>query len=196
MAIMADGSGCSWCGGTEDVAELRGVARCGACRKREAVIEEARRFVGMYGLRPLGGTTASDDEEEEAHRIAARDARRELNEVRLPDADPGRPPAAAAPARGRGGAAANPSRTAPRAGVAGKKPAKAARTRVATGFDPVEVQARVAGLLEELTVVEERLAEAESATGIAASARAKDLGQRRVRILGTLAALEKQRRTL
>src|SRR5699024_825243 len=47
------------------------------------VIAEARRFIGMYGLRPLGGSLDSDDEEEREYRVGARDARAALNAVRL-----------------------------------------------------------------------------------------------------------------
>ncbi|AOW94278.1 hypothetical protein BFN03_01880 [Rhodococcus sp. WMMA185] len=64
---------------------FRNEPRCGTCREKESVIDEARHFVGMYGLRPLGGTLQSDDEEEREHRVNARNARRELNEVRLPE---------------------------------------------------------------------------------------------------------------
>ena len=54
-----------WCGGDEAVEEFRNEPRCGTCREHEAVIDEARKFMGMYGLRPIGGTLQSDDEEEQ-----------------------------------------------------------------------------------------------------------------------------------
>ncbi|MBM4508625.1 hypothetical protein GS582_36115, partial [Rhodococcus hoagii] len=55
------------------------------CREHETVIDEARKFMGMYGLRPIGGTLQSDDEEEREWRVGARDARAALNQIRLPE---------------------------------------------------------------------------------------------------------------
>ncbi len=74
---------CVWCGSDDSIEEYRNEHRCGACRQHESVISEARDFVRMYGLRPLGGSLDSEDEEERAHRAAARDARAALNASRL-----------------------------------------------------------------------------------------------------------------
>ncbi|OOL29270.1 hypothetical protein GQ85_27030, partial [Rhodococcus rhodochrous] len=74
---------CVWCGDTDSVEEFRNEPRCATCRTHESIIDEARKFVGMYGLRPIGGTLQSDDEEEYEHRKAARDSRRVLNDIRL-----------------------------------------------------------------------------------------------------------------
>lgn len=47
------------------------------------MIDEARQFIGMYGLRPIGGSLDSDDEEEREHRQNARDSRASLNSIKL-----------------------------------------------------------------------------------------------------------------
>lgn len=74
---------CVWCAGDHGVEVFAGEPRCSECREHETVIAEARRFIGMYGLRPLGGSLDSDDEEEREYRAGARDARAALNAVRL-----------------------------------------------------------------------------------------------------------------
>src|SRR5699024_1998000 len=74
---------CVWCAGDHGVEVFAGEPRCSRCREHETVIAEARRFIGMYGLRPLGGSLDSDDEEEREYRVGARDARAALNAVRL-----------------------------------------------------------------------------------------------------------------
>lgn len=74
---------CVWCASDHGVEVFAGEPRCSRCREHETVIAEARRFIGMYGLRPLGGSLDSDDEEEREYRAGARDARADLNAVRL-----------------------------------------------------------------------------------------------------------------
>ncbi|WP_261767904.1 hypothetical protein [Rhodococcoides corynebacterioides] len=97
--------GCVWCGSREDVQDFANEPRCAECRAHESTIDAARRFLGMYGLRPLGGAVTSDDEEELEHRTAARTARAALERVRLPKrpgcagAGRGPPPRAPQPPR-------------------------------------------------------------------------------------------------
>ena len=74
---------CVWCSSTDDLASFRNEPRCARCRTAEQTIAEAREFVDFYGLRPLGGSLESDDEEEREHRAAAREARAELNRIRV-----------------------------------------------------------------------------------------------------------------
>lgn len=76
---------CVWCGDAEGVELSANEHRCAQCREHEAVIADARRFIGMYGLRPLGGSLDSDDDEEREHRAGARAARAALNAVKLAD---------------------------------------------------------------------------------------------------------------
>ncbi|MGB3370618.1 MAG: hypothetical protein WBA81_08360, partial [Rhodococcus sp. (in: high G+C Gram-positive bacteria)] len=75
--------GCVWCGSTDSIETYRNEPRCGLCREKESIIDDAKHFIGMYGLRPLGGTLASEDEEEREFRVSARDAREVLNRIRL-----------------------------------------------------------------------------------------------------------------
>lgn len=188
--------GCVWCGSTDSIETYRNEPRCGLCREKEAVIDEAKHFIGMYGLRPLGGTLASDDEEEREYRVTARDAREVLNRIRLEKLpDPAvvrkalRPRAAAAvsaPATPRDGSASNSA------------PAKAAPTKKSqqgvTGIDAIELQSRVEKLLEQLTAVDAQISALDGQQGLPARARRKDLDKQRTTVLTTLAALEKARR--
>ena len=171
---------------------FRNEPRCGKCRENECIIEDAKRFLGMYGLRPLGGTLQSDDDEEREYRVNAREARRVLNEIRmdvLPDA------------------AAVRKAIRPRAAtvVADTSPARASRpastgtaTRVAAPVktDTVDIdtlQTRVLGLLDQLGSIDEQIKVAELAQGLPARARLSDLNKQKATVLRTLAALEKAR---
>ncbi|MCJ0891040.1 hypothetical protein [Rhodococcus sp. ARC_M5] len=181
--------GCVWCGSTDSVEDFRNEPRCGLCREKEAVIDEAKHFIGMYGLRPLGGTLASEDEEEREYRVTARDAREVLNRIRLEKLpDPAavrkalRPRAAAA-----GNAPASP------ASAPAKAPTKKSQAGV-TGIDAIELQSRVEKLLGQLTSVDEQISALDGVQGLPARARMKDLERQRTTVLSTLAALEKARR--
>jgi hypothetical protein len=173
----------------------RNEPRCGTCRENEEIIEGARRFLGMYGLRPLGGTLQSDDEEEREWRVTARDARAVLNQIKLETPpDPAlvrkalRPRAAAVVAE----TAPAPRRTAaPKAASSGSTPAASAPT---TTVDMATLEARVTGLLDQLASVDEQITVAEAGQGLAARARLTDLGNQKASILRMLAALEKTRR--
>jgi hypothetical protein len=171
---------------------FRNEPRCERCRENEGIIDDAKRFLGMYGLRPLGGTLQSDDDEEREYRVTAREARRVLNEIRmdvLPDA------------------AAVRKAIRPRAAtvVADTSPARASRpsstgaaTRVAAPVktDTVDIntlQTRVLGLLDQLGSIDEQIKVAELAQGLPARARLSDLNKQKATVLRTLAALEKAR---
>lgn len=187
--------GCVWCGSTDSIETYRNEPRCGLCREKEAVIDEAKHFIGMYGLRPLGGTLASDDEEEREFRVTARDAREVLNRIRLEKLpDPAavrkalRPRAAAAIATPAAHPAAGGSTSAP-----AKAPTKKSQAGV-TGIDAIELQSRVEKLLEQLTAVDAQISALDGAQGLPARARLKDLDKQRTTVLTTLAALEKARR--
>ncbi|MFY2791436.1 hypothetical protein [Rhodococcus sp. MALMAid1271] len=182
--------GCVWCGSTDSVETFRNEPRCGLCREKEAVIDEAKHFIGMYGLRPLGGTLASEDEEEREYRVTARDAREVLNRIRLeklPDAAAVRkalrPRAAAVVSAPASTTSASPA----------KAPAKKSQAGV-TGIDAIELQSRVEKLLGQLTAVDEQISALDGAQGLPARARMKDLERQRTTVLTTLAALEKARR--
>lgn len=183
---------CVWCGDDNSVDMFRNEPRCGKCRENEGIIDDAKRFLGMYGLRPLGGTLQSDDDEEREYRVNAREARRVLNEIRmdvLPDA------------------AAVRKAIRPRAAtvVADTSPARASRpastgtaTRVAAPVktDTVDIdtlQTRVLGLLDQLGSIDEQIKVAELAQGLPARARLSDLNKQKATVLRTLAALEKAR---
>ncbi|WP_256991132.1 hypothetical protein [Rhodococcus sp. 06-235-1A] len=181
--------GCVWCGSTDSVETFRNEPRCGLCREKEAVIDEAKHFIGMYGLRPLGGTLASEDDEEREFRVNARDAREVLNRIRLeklPD-----PAAVRKALRPRAAAAVNapasPSST------PAKAPTKKSQAGV-TGIDAIELQSRVEKLLGQLTAVDEQISALDGVQGLPARARMKDLERQRTTVLTTLAALEKARR--
>nr|WP_042940067.1 hypothetical protein [Rhodococcus sp. AW25M09] len=178
-----------WCGSTDSVETFRNEPRCGLCREKEAVIDEAKQFIGMYGLRPLGGTLASEDEEEREYRVTARDAREVLNRIRLeklPD-----PAAVRKALRPRAAAVVN-APASPSATPA-KAPTKKSQAGV-TGIDAIELQARVEKLLVQLTSVDEQISALDGVQGLPARARMKDLERQRTTVLTTLAALEKARR--
>lgn len=188
---------CVWCGDTDSVEMFRNEPRCGTCRETEAIIDAARHFLGVYGLRPLGGTLQSDDEEELEHRVKARDARRALNETRLKELpDPAavrralRPRAASVVAEKPAAAAqrtpASTRSSAPRGAVRPAAPVKDA-------VDVDALQVRVTGLLDQLSTIDAQIALVGEASGLAARARLGNLERQQATILRTLAALEKAR---
>lgn len=176
---------CVWCSSSEDIAELRGEPRCGRCRTAEQTIAAAREFVGLYGLRPLGGSLASDDEEEHEHRVAAREARAILNQTRSET-----PPRA----KSRSGQRTASTATKTSAKVAAVKPQndKSGVTRP----DRAELAIRAQNLLTQLAEIEERLAVAQQDSGLSGKAKVSDLTAKRDSVLRTLAALAKANRAL
>ncbi|WP_137725058.1 hypothetical protein [Prescottella subtropica] len=194
---------CVWCGSDDAIETLRNEPRCGTCREHETVIDEARKFMGMYGLRPIGGTLQSDDEEEREWRVSARDARAALNQIRLAEPpDPAlvrkslRPKAArivtaieaeSAPARKA------PAR--PRTTSSAPAPTPTAAVAPAKKLDVAALEERVTGLLDQLTKVDAQIQLAEASQGLAARARLNDLNGQKATVLRTLAALEKARRS-
>ncbi|MGA9871200.1 MAG: hypothetical protein WBQ44_08675 [Rhodococcus sp. (in: high G+C Gram-positive bacteria)] len=185
--------GCVWCGSTDSIETYRNEPRCGLCREQEAIIDEAKHFIGMYGLRPLGGTLASDDEEEREYRVTARDAREVLNRIRLeklPD-----PAAVRKALRPRAAAAVAAPRTESGSSSApAKAPVSKKSQAGVTGIDMIELQSRVQKLLAQLTEVDEQISALDGVQGLPARARMKDLEKQRTTVLTTLAALEKARR--
>ena len=185
--------GCVWCGSTDSIETYRNEPRCGLCREKESIIDDAKHFIGMYGLRPLGGTLASEDEEEREFRVSARDAREVLNRIRLEKLpDPAavrkalRPRAAAAvaaPPAARPGTGTTPAKAAPKKSQAG-----------VSGIDMIELESRVRKLLDQLQSVDEQISALDGQQGLPARARMKDLDRQRTTVLSTLAALEKARR--
>lgn len=190
-----------WCGDTDSVEEYRNEPRCATCRQHESVIEEARRFMGMYGLRPIGGTLQSDDDEEYDHRVGARDSRKALNEIRLekqPDPDlvrkALRPRAAAVVAEGKAttkrASAVRPSGSTSRATSDTAKTVSPVKTGT---VDVDEIQTRALALLDQLSSIDAQLALVAEQNGLAARARRSDLEKQKATVLRTLAALEKAR---
>lgn len=182
-----------WCGSTDSIETYRNEPRCGLCREKEAVIDEAKHFIGMYGLRPLGGTLASDDEEEREYRVTARDAREVLNRIRLeklPD-----PAAVRKALRPRAAAAVAAPRTETTTSASpATSPAPKKSQAGVTGIDMIELQSRVQKLLAQLTDIDEQISALDGQQGLPARARMKDLDKQRTTVLTTLAALEKARR--
>lgn len=193
---------CVWCADDDAVEMYRNEPRCRTCRAHESTIEEARKFVGMYGLRPIGGTLQSDDDEEYEHRLGARDARRALNETKLGELpDPAavrkalRPRAASVIAESAASAKTSPS------GVSKTTPTPAAarrqtRSAPSSSTDSVDVtvlETRVTGLLDQLASIDSEASKIGEPTGLAARARLSDLEKQKATVLRTLAALEKAR---
>ncbi|MEV0945517.1 hypothetical protein [Rhodococcus sp. NPDC049939] len=212
---------CVWCGDDSAVEMFRREPRCGTCREKESVIDAARHFVGMYGLRPLGGTLQSDDEEELEHRVNARNARRELNEMKLAELpDPAevrealRPRVATVVPEPSTTPSGTPSTSAPDGPSVARKPVShkpatrkpasrkpasrkpASRPAASKTTDAVDVSAletRVTGLLDQLSAIDEQMTLIGEPAGLAARARVSDLEKQRATVLRTLAALEKAR---
>ncbi|MET4168426.1 hypothetical protein ABIC25_004503 [Gordonia sp. PvP123] len=184
---------CVWCSSSDDIAELRGEPRCGRCREAEQTIAAAREFVGFYGLRPLGASLTSDDDEERDHRVAARDAWAVLNGTRT------QPPRRAR--SGQRGVARPASTTTKASGNPTSSNAKnvgagSARTAGVSRPDRAELMSRAQSLLGQLTEIEERLAVAQADSGLSGKAKVSDLTAKRDSVLRTLAALEKAKRAL
>ena len=140
------------------------------------MIDSARRFIGMYGLRPLGAAVTSEDDEEHEHRVAARSARRALDATKL----------ARRPAAGE-----VRSRTRPKTATPRTSPA-ASRTH--TSVNVQELGERVSVLMEKLSSVDAEIASLDGVGGLPTRARLSDLERQRTTTLTTLAALEKARR--
>ncbi|TQF73966.1 hypothetical protein FK531_04670 [Rhodococcus spelaei] len=196
---------CVWCGDDVAVEMYRNEPRCGTCRENEEIIEGARRFLGMYGLRPLGGTLQSDDEEEREWRVTARDARAALNQTKL--ASPPDPALVRKALRPRAAAVVAETVVASRAstatGSATRAAATARTTRSAAGqaavssdaVDLDEIQARGLALLDQMSSVDAQLAQVADQSGLAARARRSDLEKQKATIMRTLGALEKARQS-
>ncbi|NLG54677.1 MAG: DUF3597 domain-containing protein [Rhodococcus sp.] len=195
---------CVWCGGSDTVEMYRNEPRCATCRGHEEIIDEARKFVGMYGLRPIGGTLQSDDDEEYEHRLGARDARRALNDIRLPQLpDPAevrkalRPRAAGVIERpDTDVSAVAATRTKPARTTAARPATKAAPAPSPVRTDAVDIaalEARVTGLLDQMSAIDAQISLVGDSSGLAAKARLKNLENQKATILRTLAALEKAR---
>ncbi len=187
---------CVWCGDTDSVEEFRNEPRCATCRGHESVVDEARRFMGTYGLRPIGGTLQSDDEEEYEHRVAARDARRVLNDIRL-DEQPD-PALVRKALRPRAAAIVADAPTATKSSTASRSSSTPRRTTTAaaaatTSVDLDEIQSRALALLDQLSAIDAQLALVAEQSGLAARARRSDLEKQKATVLRTLAALEKAR---
>ncbi|GAB92400.1 hypothetical protein [Gordonia rhizosphera] len=187
---------CMWCSSDEDVADFRDEPRCGRCRTAEQAIAEAREFVGFYGLRPLGGSVESDDDEEREHRVAAREASAELTRIRTHT-----PSRGTSRSRQRVSATRSASTATKTAGKAATGKAQSALPGVTrpSGIsrpDHAELTSRAEGLLAQLTEIEERLAVAQKDSGLSGKAKVSDLTAKRDFVLRTLAALEKAKRAL
>lgn len=163
---------CEWCTSSEDLELLRNQWRCITCRGHEEVIARARAFVEIHGLRPLGPSTASEDEEEEQLRVEARAARVALAQSR---------------------AAVTPSRASQRPRRPRSTPARPVR-RSSRAATTVPDAARATELLDRLASIDAQLAEIGEPASLPARARRSDLQNRRSTLLRTLAALEKARR--
>lgn len=194
-ALVTDNTAtpCVWCSSTDDVADFRGDPRCSTCRGLEETITEARKFLGFYGLRPLGGSVECDDEEEREHRVGARDAYTELNRIRT--STPAPRPKTRSTSRATTGASKSGS-TKPAGDKASTATTSPTRRNDVSRPDRAELLSRAEGLLNELTDIDERLASAEQESGLSAKARIADLNSRREYVLRTLAALEKAQRAM
>ncbi|WP_238419618.1 hypothetical protein [Gordonia sp. 'Campus'] len=194
-AIVTDHTAraCVWCSSSDDIAELRGEPRCGRCRDAEQAISAAREFVGFYGLRPIGASLTSDDDDEREHRVAARDARAELNRTR---AQP--PQRARSKQRGSARSASTTTAADRKATALEAKNVGSGSARSADVSRPgrEELLKRAQSLLVQLAEIEERLAVARADSGLSGKAKVSDLTARRDSVLRTLAALEKAKRAL
>lgn len=188
---------CVWCSSTDDVADFRDEPRCSKCRDLEETITEARKFLGFYGLRPLGGSVECDDEEEREHRVGARDAYTELNRIRTSTPAPRAKRSASRSAAGTvKSSAVKSGSTKPAGDKASTATTSPTRRNDVSRPDRAELLSRAEGLLNELTNIDERLASAEQESGLSAKARIADLTSRREYVLRTLAALEKAQRAM
>ncbi|WHU49353.1 hypothetical protein QNM97_10450 [Gordonia sp. L191] len=187
-------SRCVWCSSLEDVAVYRHEPRCGRCRAAEQTVAEARHFIRVYGLRPLGASLESEDDEEREHRVAFREASAELRRSRTETPNTRKPSVV----RRAGGTTSPP--------VAVKANGKATSTarKVGSGDDSTgisrpgatELMSRAEGLLAQLAEIEGRLEVALEDTGLSGKAKASDLTAKRDSVLRMLAALEKAKRAM
>lgn len=185
---------CVWCSSTDDVADFRDEPRCSKCRDLEETITEARKFLGFYGLRPLGGSVECDDEEEREHRVGARDAYAELNRIRT--STPVARPKRSTSARKATAGSVSASTPKPVGAKASRTTSSPARQADVSRPDRDELVSRAEALLDELTDIDARLTQAEREGGLSAKARVADLTSRRSYVLRTLAALEKAQRAM
>ncbi|WP_188586109.1 hypothetical protein [Gordonia jinhuaensis] len=189
---------CVWCSSLSDVQDYRNEPRCGRCRELEDIVAQAREFVSFYGLRPLGGSVETDDDEERELRVAARDAYAELFRVRTKapasrtkSRPASRPAAHTAPpttssASGSSGSTASGS-------VTGPSRAQARRTDTSQPSHE-ELARRAQVLLDQLTEIDAELSAVEGQSGLSARAKLTDLTSKRSSVLRTPAALEKASR--
>ena len=187
---------CVWCSSTDDLAYFRNEPRCVRCRTAEQTIAEAREFVDFYGLRPLGGSLESDDEEEREHRVAARAARAELNRTRT---EPSQREKSRSGKRGVVATAQAGRTQAERATPTGQsRTGRSAMTRPSDVSQPdhAELAHRAEQLLAQLAELDERLAVAQDDSGLSGKAKLSDLSAKRESVLRTLAALAKAARSL
>ncbi|EME19574.1 hypothetical protein G419_13926 [Rhodococcus triatomae BKS 15-14] len=176
----------------------RNEPRCGTCREKEEIIEGARRFLGMYGLRPLGGTLQSDDEEEREWRVNARDARQVLNQIKL--ATPPDPALVRKALRPRAAAVVAESPSAPSSSAAASARVRAPKAPAAPSapvrtdaVDLDEIQTRALALLDQMSTIDSELSQLDGQAGLAARARRSDLEKQKATVMRTLGALEKAR---
>ncbi|MGW4480170.1 hypothetical protein [Rhodococcus triatomae] len=189
---------CVWCGDDDAVEMYRNEPRCGTCREKEEIIEGARRFLGMYGLRPLGGTLQSDDEEEREWRVNARDARQVLNQIKL--ATPPDPALVRKALRPRAAAVVAESPSAPSSSAAASARVRAPKAPAAPSapvrtdaVDLDEIQTRALALLDQMSTIDSELSQLDGQAGLAARARRSDLEKQKATVMRTLGALEKAR---
>lgn len=187
-------SRCVWCSSSDDVAVYRHEPRCGRCRSAEQTVAEARQFIRFYGLRPLGGSLESEDDEEREHRVAFREASAELRRIRT-DTPKTR---TSSPVRRAAGTTSAP--------VVAKANGKATGTagKVGSGADPTgttrpdvtELARRAEVLLARLAEIEDRLEVALEDSGLSGKAKVADLTAKRDSVLRMLGALEKAKRAM
>lgn len=187
-------SRCVWCSSSEDVADFRNEPRCGRCRTAEQTVAEARAFIRFYGLRPLGGSLESEDDEEREHRAAFREAWAELTRTRT------HPPktSTSRSVRRAAGTTAAPARKETN-GAATSKVRKAGSVATRPGVsrpDVTELASRAEALLAQLDEIENRLGVALEDRGLSGKAKVSDLTAKRDSVLRTLAALEKAKRAM
>lgn len=192
---------CVWCSSLSDVENYRNEPRCGRCRELEDIVSQAREFVSFYGLRPLGGSVETDDDEERELRVAARDAYAELFRVRTKapasrtkSRPASRPATHTAPpttssASGSSGSAASSS-----VGGAARTSDRQVRRPDTSAPSHEELARRAQVLLDQLTEIDAELSAVEGQSGLSARAKLADLTSKRSSVLRTLAALEKASR--
>ena len=162
--------------------------------KTKASSTTPKRFLGMYGLRPLGGTLQSDDGRKSASTASTHARHAEsLNEIRmdvLPDAAAVRKairprrPQRLSPTRHPHALPAPPARAQRRVLPLRSRP---------TPWTSTRSRRASLGLLDQLGSIDEQIKVAELAQGLPARARLSDLNKQKATVLRTLAALEKAR---